>query len=171
MFSWVEFHLKIDHFCLFLPFFAVFGKIGNFLWQPKTMPEYIRKLKVMVVLKTTDQGLSITGLITLLLWCFDRWNFTWKWCIFCDFCRFWSFSSESSNIFDSLKTTLWYGVNLKVMVVLKTADQGLSRTSLITLLSWYLDWWNFNKKLLRFGVFVTIDWVKFNLESAVQCAQ
>ena len=72
----MEFHLKIGYFWLFLPFFVVFGKIGHFLWQPKTMPEYIRKLKVKVVLKTTDQGLSIYGLISLLQCCFAGWNFT-----------------------------------------------------------------------------------------------
>ena len=63
LFSWVEFHLKIVYFCLFLPFFAVFGNLINFLWQPKTMHTHIRKLKVMVVLKRRDQGLSIYGLI------------------------------------------------------------------------------------------------------------
>ena len=77
-FSWVEFHLKIGYFWLFLPFFVVFGKIGHFLWQPKTMPEYIRKLKVKVYLKTTDQGLSIYGLVYLLTCCLAGWNFNWK---------------------------------------------------------------------------------------------
>ena len=126
----VTFFLMIGNFliggislenCAFLLFLALFVRIIKYLWQPKTTLECVKNLKVMVVLKTADQGLSRTGLITLLFWCFDRWNFIWKWCIFCDFCRFWRFSSESSNIFDSLKTTLWYVVNLKVMVFLKTA--------------------------------------------------
>ena len=78
LFSWVEFHLKIVYFCLFLPFFAVFGKLITFLWQPKTMHVHIRKLKVVVVLKRRDQGLSIYGLLYLLTCCLAGWNFNWK---------------------------------------------------------------------------------------------
>ena len=97
-------------------------------------------------MKTTDQGLSITGLITLILWCFDRWNFTWKLCTFCNFFPFLALFVGIIKCVWQPKTSLWYVLNLKVMVVLKTADQGLSRTGLLTLLSWCSDWWNFTWK-------------------------
>ena len=61
--------------------FAVFGKLRwnrKHLWQLKTTHEYFINLKVMVVLTTTNQSLSISDLLTLLSWCLDRWNFTWK---------------------------------------------------------------------------------------------
>ena len=32
----------------------------------------------MVFLKTTNQSLSISDPLTVLSWCLDRWNFTWK---------------------------------------------------------------------------------------------
>ena len=76
--------------------FAVFRNswpIANFLWQPKSLPDYIRNLKVMVVLKTRDQGLSISGLIFLLPCCLPGWNFNWKKVIFTHFYRFSQFSA------------------------------------------------------------------------------
>ena len=55
------------------------------------------------------------------------------------------------------------------MVVLKTADQGLSIYDLIILLMF--SWVEFQLKLLIFGVVVTFNWMEFNSESAVPCAQ
>ena len=62
----------------------IFAVSGTFrwnhknLWQLKTTHEYFINLKVMVVLKTINQSLSISDLLTLLSWCLNRWNFTWK---------------------------------------------------------------------------------------------
>ena len=61
--------------------FAVSGTFRwnrKILWQLKTTHEYFINLKVMVVLKTINQSLSISDLLTLLSWCLNRWNFTWK---------------------------------------------------------------------------------------------
>ena len=65
-------------------FWMIFAVSGTFRWnrknllQLKTTREYFINLKVMVVLKTINQSLSISDLLTLLSWCLDRWNFTWK---------------------------------------------------------------------------------------------
>ena len=70
----ITFFFDIGHFLIggispknyaYLVIFAVFGGIIKYLWQAKTTLEYVKNLKVMVVLKTTDQGLSIPGIITL----------------------------------------------------------------------------------------------------------
>ena len=142
MSSLVEFHLKITYF------FGIFGglahlcRIIEYLWHPISKPEYVISSKVTVVLKSTDQGHSILGLISLLKWCLVWWNSIWK-LLF------------SLNIFDVFAHLgiiikyLWqpisspeYVINLKVKVLLKTTDQGLSKYGLITMIKCCIVWWN-----------------------------
>ena len=150
----VEFHLKITYF------FEIFGglahlcRIIKYLWHPISKPEYVINSKVTVVLKSTDQGLSILGLISLLKWCLVWWNSIWKllfsryfWCV----CASW----QNHKISFTAHFYTWICPKLKVKVVLKSTDQGLS----IPLLKWCLVWWNFiwiNFLLLKFLVFLRI---------------
>ena len=52
---------------IFLNVLAHFGGIIKYFLQPISTIEYVINSKVKVVLKSTDQGLSISGLISLLI--------------------------------------------------------------------------------------------------------
>ena len=148
--------ISLENFA-YLAIFCVFAHLGwiiKYLWQPISTPEYVINSKVKVVLKSTDQGLSISGLISLLKWCLVWWNFIWKLLIFFKICGVFAHPNRIIKYLWQSIYTPEFVINSKVKIVLKSTDQGLSILGLISLLKWCLVWWNSIWKLLFFSIFL-----------------
>ena len=142
MSSMVEFHLKITFFSRYFLCFCASWQNHKISFTAHFYTWICPKFKVKVVLKSTDQGHSILGLISLLKWCLVWWNSIWKLLFFLDI--FYVFAHLGIII-----KYLWqpisspeYVINLKVKVLLKTTDQGLSKYGLITTSKCCIIWWN-----------------------------
>ena len=135
LFSWVEFHLKIVYFCLFLPFFAVFGNLINFLWQPKTMHTYQKVKSNGSFEKKRSRAFHI--------WSHILANMLFSWVEFqlkIGNCRSFFggfFTARLTNLIP-LRHILDFVKNIKVIAVLETTSQDLFRYFPISLLSVHL---------------------------------